>query len=110
MTSSAVSYTHLDVYKRQNFPYDDLKPEQELYGIISGIGSDAHFGGDYRIGLSLGSVSYTHLSEFCGVDSSNQVPNGDTIGRFRNLLVKNGLQEKLFAQVVTALTLSLIHI
>ena len=44
------------------------------------------------------------FSEFCGVDSSNQVPNGDTIGRFRNLLVKNGLQEKLFAQVVTALT------
>ena len=25
---------------------------------------------------------------------SNQVPNGDTIGRFRNLLVKNELQEK----------------
>ena len=44
------------------------------------------------------------FSDFCGVDSSNQVPNGDTIGRFRNLLVKNGLQEKLFAQVVTALT------
>ena len=36
------------------------------------------------------------FSDFCGVDSSNQVPNGDTIGRFRNLLVKNGLQEKLF--------------
>ena len=35
------------------------------------------------------------FSDFCGVDSSNQVPNGDTIGRFRNLLVKNGLQEKL---------------
>ena len=44
------------------------------------------------------------FSDFCGVDSSNQVPNGDTIGRFRNLLVKNGLQEKLFAQVVAALT------
>ena len=44
------------------------------------------------------------FSEFCGVDSSNQVPGGDTIGRFRNLLAKNGLQEKLFAQVVTALT------
>ena len=28
------------------------------------------------------------FSDFCGVDSSNQVPNGDTIGRFRNLLVK----------------------
>ena len=37
-----------------NFSYDYLKPEQELYGIISGIGSDAHFGGDYQLGLSLG--------------------------------------------------------
>ena len=44
------------------------------------------------------------FSDFCGVDSSNQVPNEDAIGRFRNMLVKNGLQEKLFAQVVTALT------
>ena len=43
------------------------------------------------------------FSEFCGVDSSNQVPDGDTLGRFRNLLVKNGLQEKLFAQVVSLL-------
>ena len=43
------------------------------------------------------------FSEFCSVDSSNQVPDGDTLGRFRNLLIRNGLQEKLFAQVVTAL-------
>ena len=43
------------------------------------------------------------FSEFCGVDSSNQVPDGDTLGRFRNLLIKNGLQERLFAQVVAAL-------
>ena len=43
------------------------------------------------------------FSEFCGVDSSNQVPDGDTLGRFRNLLVKNSLQEKLFAQVVPLL-------
>ena len=43
------------------------------------------------------------FSEFCGVDSSNQVPDGDTLGRFRNLLVKNGLQEKLFSQVVVLL-------
>jgi len=43
------------------------------------------------------------FSEFCGVDSSNQVPDGDTIGRFRNILVRNGLQEKLFAQVVELL-------
>ncbi len=43
------------------------------------------------------------FSYFCGVESSNQVPNGDTLGRFRNLLIKNGLQEKLFAQVVEML-------
>lgn len=38
------------------------------------------------------------------MDSSNQVPNGDTLGRFRNILIRNGLQEKLFAQVVSLLT------
>lgn len=43
------------------------------------------------------------FSEFCGVTSSNQVPNGDTIGRFRNLLIKHGMQEKLFADVVNQL-------
>lgn len=40
---------------------------------------------------------------FCGVESSNQVPDGDTIGRFRNILTENGLQEKLFGQVLTLL-------
>ena len=44
------------------------------------------------------------FSEFCRVDSSNQVPDGDTIGRFRNILVKNGIQEKLFLQVVEILS------
>ena len=39
------------------------------------------------------------FSDFCGVDSSNQIPNGDTLGRFRNLLIASGLQEKLFTQV-----------
>lgn len=43
------------------------------------------------------------FSEFCGVESSNQVPDGDTLGRFRNLLIRNGLQEMLFAQVVELL-------
>ena len=43
------------------------------------------------------------FSEFCGVDSSNQIPDGDTLGRFRSLLIENGLQEKLFAQVVELL-------
>ena len=43
------------------------------------------------------------FSDFCGIESSNQVPDGDTIGRFRNILVRNGLQEKLFAQVLALL-------
>ena len=43
------------------------------------------------------------FSDFCGVDSSNQVPNGDTLGRFRNLLIRHELQEQLFAQVVVML-------
>ena len=43
------------------------------------------------------------FSDFCGVESSNQVPDGDTLGRFRNLLIWNNLQEKLFAQVVKLL-------
>ncbi|GHV03329.1 formate acetyltransferase [Spirochaetia bacterium] len=37
-----------------DYSYDYLKPEQELYGIVPGIGSDAHFGGDYQMGLDLG--------------------------------------------------------
>ena len=31
------------------------------------------------------------------------MPDGDTIGRFRNLLEKNGIQEKIFAEVVKIL-------
>ncbi len=37
-----------------DYPYDHLKPEQALYGIVPGIGADSHFGGDYDIGLALG--------------------------------------------------------
>ena len=44
------------------------------------------------------------FSDFCGVDSPNQVPNGDTIGNFRNFLIENGIQEKIFIQVVEKLT------
>lgn len=44
------------------------------------------------------------FSEFCGVNSPNQIPDGDTIGRFRNLLEKHEIQEKIFAKVVDILT------
>lgn len=43
------------------------------------------------------------FSDFCGVESSNQVPDGDTLGRFRNILLRNGIQQELFAQVVELL-------
>ena len=49
-------------------------------------------------------VDSRSVSEFCGVDSSNQVPDGDTLGRFRNLLIRNELQEKIFDQVVELLS------
>ena len=39
------------------------------------------------------------FSEFCGVNSLSQVPDGDTIGRFRNILMESGIQEQLFGQV-----------
>ena len=39
------------------------------------------------------------FSAFCRVDSSNQIPDGDTIGRFRNILIQNQLQEELFEDV-----------
>lgn len=43
------------------------------------------------------------FSDFCGISSPNEVPDGDTIGRFRNLLTNAGIQEALFKQVVTLL-------
>ena len=39
------------------------------------------------------------FSAFCGTDRTGQVPEGDTIGHFRRLLEKHGIQEHLFAQV-----------
>lgn len=44
------------------------------------------------------------FSDFCEVDSPNQVPNGDTIGHFRNLLERFNLQEKIFTKVVEILS------
>jgi formate C-acetyltransferase len=37
-----------------DYPFPHLTAEQELYNIAPGIGADAHFGPDYRIGLELG--------------------------------------------------------
>ena len=43
------------------------------------------------------------FSGFRGISSPDDVPDGDTIGRFRNLLIKAGVQKDLFAQVVVLL-------
>ena len=81
--------------ERGNKPYDlevmlRIHLVQNLYGL-----SD--------MGTMTEVIDSRAFSEFCGVDSSNQVPDGDTIGRFRALLVGHGLQEKLFGQVVDLL-------
>lgn len=47
-------YTHRDKAYDAMYPYDELKPLQEKYDIATGIGADAHFACDYRIGLELG--------------------------------------------------------
>lgn len=44
------------------------------------------------------------FSDSCGVESSNQILDGDTIGRFHNLLINNHIHEQFFALVVKALT------
>ena len=41
-------------WDEEKYPYDDLKPLQEKYGIVSGIGSDTHCAPDFAMGLELG--------------------------------------------------------
>jgi len=43
------------------------------------------------------------FTEFCCINSPDEVPAGDTIGRFRNLLNKHGLQQTIFSTVVDLL-------
>ena len=44
------------------------------------------------------------FGEFCCVSTPDDVPDGDTIGRFRNLLIRNELQKKIFDLVLEILT------
>ncbi len=43
------------------------------------------------------------FTAFCYINSPDEVPDGDTIGRFRALLTKHNLQEKIFKEVVNQL-------
>jgi len=49
-----VNYRRNKRWDEIRFPYDHLKPYQEMYDIISGIDNDAHTACDYTIGLELG--------------------------------------------------------
>ena len=44
------------------------------------------------------------FAAFCCVKSPDEVPDGDTIGRFRNLLTKHDLQKQIFDIIVKILT------
>ena len=44
------------------------------------------------------------FTAFCCINSPKEVPDGDTIGRFRNLLTGHDLQEKIFDEIVKLLT------
>ena len=43
------------------------------------------------------------FSSFCRASSRNQIPDGDTLGRFRHILEKNHLQEQIFETVLNKL-------
>ena len=40
------------------------------------------------------------FTAFCSISSPDDVPDGDTIGRFRNLLIEHDLQKKIFDTVL----------
>ena len=40
------------------------------------------------------------FTAFCSINSPDEVPDGDTIGRFRNLLIEHDLQKKIFEAVL----------
>lgn len=44
------------------------------------------------------------FTAFCCINSPDEVPDGDTIGRFRNLLTKHDLQKRIFDEIVKLLT------
>lgn len=74
--------------ERGNKPYD-LELMLRIY-ILQNLYNMSDMGAETEI------IDSRAFSSFCHVSSSNQIPNGDTIGRFRNILIQHQLQEKLF--------------
>lgn len=75
--------------ERGNKPFD-LELMLRIY-ILQNLYNLSDMGAQQEI------IDARSFSAFCRVESSNQIPNGDTIGRFRNLLIRHKLQEKIFA-------------
>ena len=44
------------------------------------------------------------FTAFCCINSPDEVPDGDTMGRFRNLLTEHDLQKQIFDEIVKILT------
>lgn len=49
-------------------------------------------------------IDSSAFSDFCEVESSNQIQDGDTIGWFLNLRIKNHIHKQFFALEVKTLT------
>lgn len=81
--------------KRGNKPYDlELMLRIHLLQNLYNLSDD---GAMYEI------IDSRAFSDFCKVGSENQIPDGDTIGRFRNILIDNGIHVKFFAFVIKSL-------
>ena len=79
--------------ERGNKPYD-LERMLRIYMIQNNLSDTA------SVAEVIDSRAF---SDFCGVESSNQLPDRDTLGRFRNLLIKNGLQENFSHKLLSLL-------
>lgn len=44
------------------------------------------------------------FTAFCCINSPDEVPDGDTIGRFKNLFTEQDLQKQIFNEIVKILT------
>lgn len=81
--------------KRGNKPYDlELMLRIHLIQNLYNLSDD---GAMYEI------IDSRAFSDFCRVNSENQIPDGDTIGRFRNILIEGKIHEKFFALVIKSL-------
>lgn len=54
------------------FDFSDLKPVQDKYALVPGIGKMHHFGGDYQIGLDLGWYGLLEKVEYYSTENTDE--------------------------------------